>query len=187
MEQPVGHESRDRKKWVWKLKKTLYGLKQGAKNWYDVLHKALTKLGFTQTEANHGVFYKKISQDLVALAVHIDNCMVTGSSTPLVNKFKVEMNKKYRLTDLGPANWLLGIKISHNLANRTISLSQLTYVKAIITRFNFNDLKLSSPPINPSVPLLKSQSPSKLKVVAKMKNIPYREAVGSLMYATMGM
>ena len=183
----MGHESRDCKKWVCKLKKTLYGLKQGAKNWYDVLHKALNKLGLMQTEADHGVFYKKIGQDLVALAVHVNNCIVTGSSTPQVNKFKVEMNKKYRLTDLGPANWLLGIKISCDLANRTISLSQLTYVEAIITRFNFNDLKPSSIPIDPSVPLLKSQSPSKLEDVAKMKNIPYREAVGSLMYAAMGM
>ena len=72
-----------------------------SKNWYDALHKALTELGFTWTEADHGVFYKKIGQDLVALVVHVNDCMVTGSSTPLVNKFKVEMNKKYRLTCQG--------------------------------------------------------------------------------------
>ena len=156
MEQPVGHESRDRKKWVWKLKKSLYGLKQGAKNWCDALHKALVKLGFTRTEANHGVFYKKIGHDLVALAVHVDDCMVTRSSTPQVNKFKVEMNKKYQLTDLGPANWLLSIKISRDLANGMISLSQLTYVEAMIMRFNFDDLKPSSIPIDPSIPLTSS-------------------------------
>jgi len=53
-------------------------------------------------------------------------------------------------------------------------------------RFNFDDLKLSSIPIDPAVSLRKSQSPKKLADIAKMKNIPYREAVGSLMYPTMG-
>ena len=35
-------------------------------------------------------------------------------------------------------------------------------------------------------PLSKSQSPTKLKDIAKMRNIPYRKAVGSLMYIVMG-
>ena len=186
LEQPVGHETKDRKYWVWRLLKTLYGLKQGAKNWYDVLCRALVELGFKRTEADHGVFFKYIGKDIVILAVHVDDCMVTGSSTTLVNKFKREMNGKYKLTDLGPANWLLGIKISRDLANKTISLSQHAYIEAIITRFNFDDLKPSSIPIDPSAPLSKSQSPNKLQDIAKMRNVPYREAVGSLMYAAMG-
>jgi hypothetical protein len=186
LEQPIGHETEDRRKWVWKLKKSLYGLKQGAKNWYDALHTALGKLGFERTEADHGVFLKKFLKDLIILAVHVDDCMVTGSSTSLVSKFKVEMDKKYKLTDMGPANWLLGIKISRDFTNKTISLSQHAYIEAIITRFNFNDLKPSSIPIDPSAPLSRSQSPSKLEDIVKMKNVPYREAVGSLMYAAMG-
>ena len=40
--------------------------------------------------------------------------------------------------------------------------------------------------MDPSVPLSRSQSPTKIEDVAKMKSIPYREAVGSLMYAAMG-
>lgn len=40
--------------------------------------------------------------------------------------------------------------------------------------------------MDPSTPLTKAQSPSALTDIAKMKNIPYCEAVGSLMYASMG-
>jgi len=146
-----------------------------------MLCRALAELGFTRTEADHGVFLKEIEDDIIILAVHVDDCMITVSSTKHISNFKVKMNAKYKLTNLGPAHWLLGIKITCNLL-----LSQEAYIESIITRFNFNDLKPSSIPINPSALLLKSQSPSKLEDIAKMKNVPYREAVGSLMYVAMG-
>jgi hypothetical protein len=176
----------DRRHYVWKLNKTLYGLKQGAKNWYDALCKALADLGFQRAEADHGVFFKRTGVDIIVLAVHVDDCMITGSSQMPIDEFKVQINKTYKISDLGAIHWLLGIKITRDLPNHTISLSQHTYIDSIITRYNFNDLKPLSIPIDPSLPLLKSQSPTKLVDIARMRNVPYREAVGSLMYAAMG-
>jgi hypothetical protein len=186
VEQPPGYETKDRRYWVWRLWKALYGLKQGARNWYEALFKALKELGFIRIEADHGMFLKRIGSDIIILAVHVDDCAVTGNSMGPIEKFMKEMNEKYKLTDTGPASWLLGIKITRDFANRTLSLSQHAYIDAIITKYNFNDLKPLATPIDPSVPLSKSQSPSKLEDVAKMKSVPYREAVGSLMYAAMG-
>src|SRR6202522_895751 len=186
LEQPIGYETKNRREWVWKLLKTLYGLKQGARNWYDALCQALNELGFTRTEADHGVFFREVGTHIIILAVHVDDCMVTGSSGKLVNDFKREINTKYRITDLGPAHWLLGIKITRDFDNQIISLSQHSYIDSIITRFNFNDLKPLSIPMDPSVPLSKFQTPTKIEDVAKMKSVPYQEAVGSLMYAAMG-
>ena len=100
LEQPVGYETRDRGSWVWRLLKALYGLKQGAKNWYDSLHKALLELGFTRSEADHGVFYKEVAKDIIILAFHVDDGVVTPTNVTLISKFKVDMNAKYKLTDL---------------------------------------------------------------------------------------
>lgn len=187
LEQPPSYATRDSRVWVWRLHKTLYGLKQGAKNWYDALCKALTDLGFVRTDADHGVFVKKEgSLTMIIIAVHVDDCLLVGNSAKAIAEFKKNMNKIFKLTDLGPVNWLLGIKVTRDLTNRTISLSQHAYIESIITRFNFNDLKPSSIPMDPNAPLSKSQSPSKMSDVAKMQQIPFREAVGSLMYAAMG-
>lgn len=90
------------------------------------------------------------------------------------------------MTDLGPCKWLLGIKVERDWELGTIALSQHAYIDAILARFNFDDLKPSAIPMDPAVPLLKSQSPTTLADIAKMRNVPYREAVGSLMYAAMG-
>ena len=171
---------------MWRLWKALYGLKQGARNWYKALCEALERLGFIRIEADHAVFLKKVGNTIIILAVHVDDCAVTGNSMVIIEKFMKELHMVYKLTDTGPASWLLGIKISRDLTNRMISLSQHAYIDAIITKYNFNDLKPLAIPINPAVPLSKSQSPSKLEDIAKMKNVPYREAVGSLMYAAMG-
>jgi len=90
------------------------------------------------------------------------------------------------LTDLGPCKWLLGIKIERDLENQTISLSQHAYIDSILARFNFENAKPVLTPMDPNVPLSKAQSPSKLDDIAKMRNVPYREAMGSLMYVSMG-
>ena len=109
---------------MWRPLKALYGLKQGAKNWYDALHQALLELGFTRSEADHSVFFKEIRKDIIILAIHVDNGMITGSNVSLINKFKVDMNEKYKLTGLGIANWLLSIKNTRDLVNKKLSLSR---------------------------------------------------------------
>ena len=101
LEQPPGYETNNPRYWVWRLHKALDGLKQGARNWYEVLRRALVKLGFERTEADHGVFVKKLPGDLIIVAVHVDDGMIIGSLKSLINKFKVDMDKKYKLTDLG--------------------------------------------------------------------------------------
>ena len=182
LEQPPGYELKDQKEWVFRLLKALYGLKQGLKNWYDALHKAFEELCFTTSEAVHSVFFKQVRKDIILLAIHVDDGMVTGNNVALIKRFKEDINKKYKITDLGPMYLLLGIKITRDLIQKTILLSQQAYVKAIITKFNFNNLKPSAILMDPSAPLSKSQSPTKLDDIAKMRNVPYQEAVGSLIW-----
>jgi hypothetical protein len=148
---------------------------------------ALEELGFKQADADHGVFLKVWADgQRIILAAHVDDCAMTGSNQQLLDEFKERINRKYKITDLGPCRWLLGIKIDRDPENRTTSLSQHAYIDSIIARFNFEDAKPVSMPMDPNVSLSKGQSPSKLADVAKMRNVPYREAVGSLMYASMG-
>jgi hypothetical protein len=46
MEQPQGYEELDRKWYICKLLKLLYGLKQAGRKWYDALCQALKSIGF---------------------------------------------------------------------------------------------------------------------------------------------
>ena len=78
----------------------IYGSKQGALKWYHQLCSTLHDLGFKQIEANWGVFIAMIAHHILILALHIDNCTVTGSSSTLIKAFKEEIGTHFRITDL---------------------------------------------------------------------------------------
>ena len=182
MELPPGYNV---DKWlkhaVAKLRVTLYSSKQGALKWYLELCSSLRKLGLNCTHSNWGVFYAHIRCDILILASHINDCTLTGSSRKLMGLFKGKIQARYKITDLGPISWVLGMKVIRDRIARTVSLSQEPYIDAIITKYNFSDLKPVSIPMDPNIQLLRTH-PMSIANTARMKNIPYRAAVGSLMY-----
>ena len=132
MEQPPGYEESDPQKYCVKLYKSLYGLKQAGRKWYEIVCCTLAKLGFKKCEADHTVFYIHAGKDILILAIHVDDCTMTGSSDDLIQSYKLKIKLKYDLTDLGPIHWLLGIKITRDCENRTIPLSQLSYIDSLV-------------------------------------------------------
>jgi Reverse transcriptase (RNA-dependent DNA polymerase) len=73
MEQPQVYEQLDRKWYVCKLFKSLYGLKQAGRNWYNALCKALAKIRFKQSNNNPAIFYIYQGSNIVILACHVDD------------------------------------------------------------------------------------------------------------------
>ena len=109
-----------------------------------------------------------------------------GTSHDLIVKFKVEIAKHVNITDLGEIHWILGIEIIRNRKQHTIHLSQCLYIESSLCRYGFEDAKPVSLPMDTATKLTTSQSPSTTEEIAQMRNIPYHEAVGTLMYALLG-
>jgi hypothetical protein len=87
----------------------------------------------------------------ILFAIHINDCVLTGSNLALLTKFKQKIGAIYKLTDMGPISWLLGIKVTHNHKSCTLTPSQTSYIKSIVCRFNFDDLKPISTPLDPTM------------------------------------
>ena len=98
---------------VAKLWVTLYGSKQGALKWYLELCTCLKDLGLNRTHSDWGIFYAHIRHDILILASHcVNDCTLTGSSRELMKLFKGEIGTRYKIADLGPISWLLGIMVT---------------------------------------------------------------------------
>ena len=185
MELPPG-SNKGGKDLVALLRVALYGSKQGALKWYQHLCKDFAELGLNCMEADWGVFVAKIGMHLLILASHVDDCTVTGSSRELIKAFKDEIGSQFKITDLGPISWLLGMKVIRNRDACTIAISEQLYIEAILTKYNFADQKPLSIPMDPKVQLSRAQSPQSAADVATMRQVPFRAALGSLMYLAMG-
>jgi hypothetical protein len=173
--------------YVKKLQKTLYGLNQLGHKWYDILQHLLADLGFQCSNADPGMFYAHIGIHLLILVTHVNDCTLTGSSAKLVKLYKQKFNECYALTNFGPIHWVLGIKVMCDCTACTISLSQTAYIESILKHFNLGDTKPLSMPMTPGIVYSKQDSPSHPNEVMHMSTLPYREAIGSLMYASVAM
>jgi hypothetical protein len=58
-------------------------------------------------------------------------------------------------------------------------------IDSILHRYGLDDLKPISTPLDPNVQLTSAQSPTTTDDIAKMRDISYHEAIGSLMYASL--
>ena len=185
MELPPGFDKQDCDL-IARLCVAIYGSKQDALKWYQRLYATLQDLGFTPMEVDWGVFVVIVAEHILILASHVDDCMVTGSSSEVIKAFKEEIRTHFRITDLGPISWLLGMKVTRDHGNCTISLSQELYVNTILAKYNFTDVKPVSILLDPYIQLSEKQSSTITNEIACMRNIPYRQAVGSLIHLAAG-
>lgn len=99
---------------VWKLLKSLYGLKQASLVWYKLLRKTLEALGFVRSEFDHAlfIFHKDWNHTSVhcLLAMHIDDGLSRCNHQPFLTHIKAEIGKAFGIKDLGPVKTLLGVQ-----------------------------------------------------------------------------
>ena len=87
MAQPPGFVDKDNPKAVCKLRKAIYGLKQAPRAWYNELRNFLLQSRFTNSLADASLFIYNNHGVYLYMLVHVDDIIITGSSTPHINRF----------------------------------------------------------------------------------------------------
>ena len=168
------------------MKHAVYSLRQAGHEWYDMLCQIMYGLNFKRCRVEHVVFYKHEAADTIFVATDVDDMTIAGSSKRVICKFKEGLNQKVRIKDLGNLHWMLGIEVERDWAARTISFSQRIYITKILEWFGLQDANPLSTPLDPHHRLTLAHCPDTPRQYENMKNVPYRKAIGSLMYAALG-
>lgn len=134
----------------------------------------------THPERSVWVFGRGDSRIIVP--VFIDDMVIACKSRKDVAKVKDDLRSLFKLRDLGPTSWLLGVEIKRDRSKRSISLSQRQYIIQILARFGFADCDSVSTPMDPGVKLSATMAPTASSEKEEMQNIPYINAVGALAY-----
>ena len=91
--------------------------------------------------------------------LYVDDMLLVGNNMDVIKEVKSQLSSKFDMKDLGSANFILGMDIKRDLANRKLWLNQGKYVKTILQRFNMNGSKLVKVPIPICVKLSADQCP----------------------------
>jgi hypothetical protein len=191
LEQPDSFAEPGKEDWVWCLQRGLYGMKQSGRIWNKTMHKAMLDWGFKRLHADPCVYYRVSSLGIVLSAVHVDDFLIVSSTPDASRAFKEELKSLWTISDLGEARFCVGIAISRNRADRTISISQTALIDRIIQQFGQADADPISTPMDPSVARsLTRPSPSDAPLsdtaTYELARLPYRSLIGSLMYLAIG-
>ena len=166
---------------VLKLKKALYGIKQAPYLWNSLLHKFLVGQGMQRSEVDPCIYFRFDEDGGVTIcAIYVDDIVFTGSNTAGIEQLRGALSERFKIKDLGELNHFLGIKVER--AGSGIKLSQERYAETLLERFGMAESHPVSTPLVPKVKLTKAMSPATASERQLMQSVPYRQAVGGLMY-----
>ena len=166
-----------------RLLKGLYCLKQVGRGWYQEMSRVLMgKLGFKRSAADHLVSFCQAKDEHVIIAIVTDDMAVTSKRAIDAEKFKRNIKPFWDITNHGPIGWFLGFQIKQDRKNKTLSINQHAYLESLVEKFRLTNAKPVKTLMEPSTQYLVDQCLSTPNKVAKMKGIPYSEAIGSILW-----
>lgn len=161
---------------VCRLRKALYGLRQAGRQWHATLNKKLLDLGLKATNADTCVYSARHGKDVMLLLVYVDDIIIASSNGDWTRSVIQDLQKDFKVRDLGPARYCLGIEIEQ--AAGKVSISQRRYIEDVLHRFGMDECNPVSTPLDAGSRLVKDEQ----NVEPEKEKRPYRELVGALMY-----
>jgi hypothetical protein len=145
-QQPTGFVDAARPNAVCLLDKSLYGLCQAPRAWFNRFTAFVIRIGFTPTSSDSSLFVLRRGSEIVYLLLYIDDIVLTGSSTALLQEIIRRLQAEFTVKDLGALSFFLGIDVKCNADG--FYLSQQRYAEDILERAGMTNCKPAATPIN---------------------------------------
>uniref|UniRef100_A0A2N9I099 Reverse transcriptase Ty1/copia-type domain-containing protein n=1 Tax=Fagus sylvatica TaxID=28930 RepID=A0A2N9I099_FAGSY len=178
---PEAYNSKSRNMYSIKLQRSLYGLKQSGRMWYNRLSEYLLKEGFENNPICPCVFIKKSESGFAIVAVYVDDLNLVGTPEELT-KTADYLKNEFEMKDLGKTKFCLGLQIEH--LPDGILIHQSTYIEKVLKHFHMDKAHpLSTPMVVRSLDVKKDPfRPQEVGEETLGPEVPYLSAIGALMY-----
>ena len=168
--------------------KLLYGLKQSAYGFHELISGWLKDHGFKNLDTDGVTFMKEVTKadgttSKIILTIHVDDAIVATNDDQFYAEFLTELGKDFELSDSGKLTWFLGCKVEQDLKNGTVRMSQEKYCNDVLKRFQMSDANPVSTPCESNLHLQASDSPPLSERDPQVVR-DYQQAVGSCMFLT---
>ena len=167
-----------------RLMKSIYGMKQASRVWNQTFHDAVSGWGFERLDCEWCVYRRTSPTGTVLFAVHVDDIISAGSTSEENDRFRDELKSKWEITELGEPRLALGIAISRDRDDRSITLTQSSKIDRLVEEYGQSDARTVDTPMVAGLQLRRPDktAPVPADVSEWAERTPYRSLVGSLMY-----
>ncbi|GJV97528.1 putative RNA-directed DNA polymerase [Tanacetum coccineum] len=141
---PESLSSKPKEMYSIKLQRSLYGLKQSGRMWYNRLSDYLISKGYKSNLICPCVFIKKTTSGFVIIAVYVDDLNIIGTNKE-INEVVMHLKEEFEMKDLGKTKYCLGLQIEH--VPNGILVHQSNYTETVLKRFNMDKAKSLSTPM----------------------------------------
>lgn len=156
---------------VLKLNRSLYGLREAGKVWYELLVKELKAAGLHEMKHAPCVF---LGEQVVVL-IYVDDILVMGASLGEIEKIVTALSSRLKTKDLGRASHFLGVDLIWTKDN-SLRLRQTKLIRALLEDTKMWNCKPMSTPASMADDL-------SLRTGNRVDTrLNYRSVVGSILY-----
>ena len=177
MKQPTGFVDPTRPDYVCHLHKSLYGLKQSPRAWFDKFSNFLLEFGFFCSQSDPSLFVYIKDKNIILLLLYVDDMAITGNSSTTLSKLLEELNKQFRMKDMGRLHYFLGIQAQYHSGG--LFLSQQKYAEDLLIVASMADCA----PMPTPLPLQLNKVPDQEELFSDTKY--FRSLAGKLQYLTL--
>ena len=118
-----------------KLNRTLYGLKQAGREWGILFSAFLVSWGFARSTIDTCLFIYAKDGLILWMLVYVDDCLIVDNDGSLRSRFVTDLGKRFPVDDRGNLEWLLGVAITRERTDGSLSLSQELYIKDLVSKY----------------------------------------------------
>jgi hypothetical protein len=127
---------------IFRLKKSLYGLHQASRQWNKTLADFLIDEGFTKCQTDPCVFWRinQSTKEMEMVLVYVDDLIIMSNKKELTAAMKERFKSKFKMTDQGPAEWILGLKVRR--VENGIFVNQAQYAMDMLIEAGMWDMEV---------------------------------------------
>ncbi|XP_015160242.1 uncharacterized mitochondrial protein AtMg00810-like [Solanum tuberosum] len=153
----------------------------------EELTEALLASGFHQSLHDYSLFTKTVGAHIVLILVYVDDLIITGSCSTLIEEAKSLLHHHFKIKDLGELRYFLGLEIARS--DQGILICQRKFTLDLIADMGLAGSKPASTPLEPNQKLTSfefdqgHEGDTNDELLADPRS--YQKLVGKLLYLTM--
>ena len=178
MDQPQGYVDPTSPNSICLLHRSLYGLRQSACQWNKKMDSFLQQWDLLVSDADSCVYRNK--GDLhTMLGIYVDDGIIASMKPGYIEDILTYLESAFKVVR-GGMEYFIGYQIDRDPSTSSIFIHQTQYINDILLRFGLQHAHSLTTPADKHAQLSNLDDPTNPLI-----NVPYKDAIGCLMYAAM--